>query len=348
MRSLLQRGRALIGEHVAKRGLILLYHSIEDAAADPFGMHVSPVHFEEHLAVIRRRCTPLSVGELAQRALNGTMPLRPVALSFDDGYANNAYAALPLLSRHEIPATFFVASGFVDSADECWWDSLERLLLLPGQLQPELVVRVQETEHRWSLGEFARLSTDDVMQFAAWAPWQAETPTARHAAFRALIAALQYASTNVRVVAIESLQAQAVEVAPPRSTRRGLASGELRTLAASPLAEIGAHTVSHPSLAALSAAEQEREVVASRAALRAITGQPISSFAYPYGQRADYSDRTIETVRDAGFDAACVNEPGYVKRDTDSLQLPRFWVADWDGPTFERYLSRWLAEAYGV
>ena len=112
------------------------------------------------------------------------------------------------------------------------------------------------------------------------------------------------------------------------------------------LAEIGAHTVQHPSLASLSESEQRREINASRTELRAISGQLVNSFAYPYGRRADYSEQTVLAVHDAGFDAACINEQGYVKSDTDALQLPRFWVANWDGPTFEGYLSRWLAEAY--
>jgi peptidoglycan/xylan/chitin deacetylase (PgdA/CDA1 family) len=54
-----------------------------------------------------------------------------VWLTFDDGYWNNL-RALPLLERYKIPATFYVASGFVKSGRGFWQDTLQREMLSRG------------------------------------------------------------------------------------------------------------------------------------------------------------------------------------------------------------------------
>ena len=54
-----------------------------------------------------------------------------VAVTFDDGYLDNVVAALPILERHEIPATIFVIGNAVGRTREFWWDALERAILAP-------------------------------------------------------------------------------------------------------------------------------------------------------------------------------------------------------------------------
>lgn len=106
---------------------ILLYHRVAHLESDPQQLAVTPARFEEHLRVLRDTCTPVELADVPRLLRAARLPRRPVAVSFDDGYRDNLLAAKPLLERHGVPATVFVASGYVGSGREFWWDELDRL-----------------------------------------------------------------------------------------------------------------------------------------------------------------------------------------------------------------------------
>jgi peptidoglycan/xylan/chitin deacetylase (PgdA/CDA1 family) len=127
-----------------------------------------------------------------------------------------------------------------------------------------------------------------------------------------------------------------------RPTHRTLSPDEVVELAEGGLVEVASHTVNHPVLSCLPAPAQKNEIVSSKRRLEEILGQPIGSFAYPYGRRLDYTNDTIAAVREAGFHCACSNFAGSARAHTDVWQLPRFLVRDWNGEEFNHRLSQWL------
>ena len=115
-------------------------------------------------------------------------------------------------------------------------------------------------------------------------------------------------------------------------------------LAQGGLIEIGAHTVTHSVLAALTPSSQREEIKESKRFLEELLGRKVASFAYPYGRRCDYSEQSVALVREAGFAHACSNFAGVVGRNSDLFQLPRVQVRDWDGDEFAGRLSAWLVD----
>src|SRR5262249_42280820 len=100
-------------------GLILMYHRIAELQFDPWGLAVSPRHFAEHLEVLRKHGQPRPLTQ-AVKALQRQEEVegRPLVITFDDGYADNLYNAAPLLDRYDVPATLFLATGYIDGARE--------------------------------------------------------------------------------------------------------------------------------------------------------------------------------------------------------------------------------------
>ncbi len=121
-----------------------------------------------------------------------------------------------------------------------------------------------------------------------------------------------------------------------RPDRRMLTSAELSRLAASRLAEIGAHTVTHPVLSTRAPAYQEFEIRNSKKQVEEIINRRIEGFSYPNGMPEDYSGITREIVRSAGFAYAY---SAFEHRDPDPFQLPRVMIRDWNGEEFARELA---------
>jgi len=322
-----------------RRAVILSYHRIAEVDCDPWDLAVSPAHFAEHLEVIRRLGRPISLEGLERGLRAGEIPRGAVAVTFDDGYADNLLEARPRLEERGVPATIFLAAGLLDAAVDFWWERLAALLLRPGRLPAVLELEIRGRTHRWSVEP--EYGTEQARAHRSWRAWQDLAPTDRHRAYRELFGLLRPLGEG-RDAVLAEMSSWAGGARP--SGARPLSRPEAARLG-SELIEIGAHTVTHPRLSTLPTAEKIREVHESRRALEEIAGRGVTRFAYPYGQPGDYDAESVAIVREAGFTLACANVPGAASRRSDVFGLPRFHVSDWDGDVFEENLGVWLRAA---
>lgn len=314
LKRLRQAGRWARSRFV-RHGLILGYHRVSEAARDPYSMCVSPQHFAEQLEVLRRQACLMSLPELVEGLETGNLPERAVGITFDDGYADMLYQARPLLEQHQAPATFFITTGYLGR--EFWWDELDRLLSaacnpagrLPGAIGAE-----------------------------AGGGNGAGTPGQRRPAWP-LYNKLLWLSAGEREQVMGQIRLSAGPAATPAADQRAMTPEELAELAASELVTIGAHSVTHPMLAVLAEADQAEEIRQSRRYLEEVLERPVTAFSYPNGSR---SGATMALVRENGFQCACSSDNDVAWRGSDPFQLPRFWVGDWDGDRFARWLRSWL------
>jgi peptidoglycan/xylan/chitin deacetylase (PgdA/CDA1 family) len=243
---------------------------------------------------------------------------RGIAITFDDGYADNAGAAREILATTGLPATFFIASGLRRSTSEAWWDRLEQLLLGSETGRAFLEVKIEN-----------RPVYVDIRSAAG--------RERAHAALFWRVRRLPQADIDVVIASVEE---QLGVRTSPRSTHRWMSDTELLQLADSPGVDVGGHTVTHPFLAALSEPEQRRELEGCRADLEALLGRPVRRLSYPYGGPDAFDSRTCRLAREAGYVSACTVTGGPVAPGTDPFQIPRNTVSDCSGAEFEAWLER--------
>jgi peptidoglycan/xylan/chitin deacetylase (PgdA/CDA1 family) len=312
-----------------------MYHRVASNVADPWGLCVSAGNFGQHMEVLRRLYRPVPLSQLASRR---DLRNRMVAVTFDDGYADNLHTALPVLERNGIPATFFLTTGVLGGEREFWWDELERLLLCPPQLPRSLHVVLRESSHVFEVGGAAEPLAGSHAVPGATRPWEAARDT-RLGFYYTVWQLLSTLSEAARQAALEQLRDQLAAPDLTRESHRSLTRQEAICLAAGAQIDIGAHSVTHGSLPAQSSEVQSWEMRQSKRDLEALIGRPVTGFAYPHG---DYAPETLELARASGFEFACTVDGGCVKRNTQPLLLPRLSVAECTGAELARSLDALL------
>lgn len=339
LRTLARRGRAALKRRLTARGLILIYHRVTEAPGDPWRLCVTPEHFADQLEMLRGlglRIVP--VRQLAQEVAAGAPARGSIAVSFDDGYSDNLHLARPLLERFDVPATLFATSGYIGSCDEFWWDVLERIFLEPGELPPVLELAINGQTYRWEFGNDAKLALGRSDALREWAPFK-PSPTVRHRVHDELWELLVRCAPAERGRIIAHLLDWAGLPRTARETHRTLTEEELRRLARDDLVEIGAHSINHPGLGAMSKPVREQEITGSKAQLETILGKPVRGFSYPQGRS---SLEVQEEARHAGYDYACGSVYEAVTARSPVFHLPRVSARDWDGPQLRAMIARHL------
>jgi peptidoglycan/xylan/chitin deacetylase (PgdA/CDA1 family) len=309
-RRIRQTARSLISRrqpHV----VILGYHRVAECQHDPFDLAVTPDELDEHLALLARIARPVTLHDAVTELAGGRIVSRTVCVTFDDGYEDTLTAALPLLRKYNVPATVFVTTG--NSGAPFWWDVLAHCVMEPTHLPDRIALDVRGRRKVYRTGNRAQL-------------------------IRAVATLCRSSDPAERTDLLLALKEQ-VQWRDSGSIPRALHAHEIESLAAEPLVDIGAHTVTHPPLATLAAARQRSEIEESRQALASLTGAPPRSFSYPHGS---LDAGTRELVRQAGFTVACCSVPDVATPASDPLALPRLWVDGNRKRRFARWVNRWL------
>lgn len=251
------------------------------------GLCVTPDELDWFLTFFRARYTVLPLDEAWARAQRGDRPDRPVlALTFDDGEADNFVYARPVLARHDLRASFYVASDHVDRQEPIWHDALGFALL-------------------GAQGDAA----DELAQ-ALGGPVRPDTIGARLEAAKAMPPAARAKLVQAAVLRTG---------AHPPDWARLMTWEEIRALHAEGH-EIGAHSCTHPLLPQCDDAQLERELRASKARIEAQVGAPVTTFCYPNG---DADARVAAAAKDAGYDCAVTTTWGRNAPDAHPWLLAR-------------------------
>lgn len=265
--------------------------------------HPDPLQGEIHLArvmdtqfrTLRQFFKVLPLDEAAEMLAAGELPPRAVCITFDDGYRDNHDLALPLLQRHGLTATFYVASAYLNG----------------GLIFHDVLV---ESIRHAETGTFD-LGIDGIQ------PLHISDVASRIAAAEHLMGAMKYLPPAQRQQLSERLIHTLGSKAPRALMMR---DEEVRAMSRHGMS-IGGHTAHHVILSKLSPEAAREEIVSNQQTLSSLIDKPLVSFAYPNGKPGlDYDVKHVELVRELGYRNAVSTHSAMGTRQASIHELPRF------------------------
>jgi peptidoglycan/xylan/chitin deacetylase (PgdA/CDA1 family) len=283
---------------------ILRYHAICGpegyAYADP-GICITPEAFAQHVRYLAANYTVLPLPAVVDR-LRTERPLPPntVAITFDDGYADNL-AAARMLKAHGLTATFFLTAGCLAEGAPFW--PAEIRARVSGTRDPLLRLDVSGRWREIAVGE----------------EWE------RRRAIRELTRWIKSHPIAVRESLLDQLRRAAPLAEVPRCMLGWNDVAEMQRMGMT----IGAHTLTHPNLPSAGPVDAWQEIEGSKARVERELGVPVTMFAYPNGGAERYMTPKIASmVERAGFAAASTSRNGFAGLRSDRFGLERIQVQE--------------------
>lgn len=310
-RGLYHTGLLALTDRLAPRRLTILAGHCVTAPSNaslPKDMKIEGEKLRALLEVLARRCDLVTVGE-GVRALATGSGRSQVALSMDDGYADNRTHLLPLLESLGARATVYVETRPLDERRVNWTHKLFACFDAIGG--PEsFVLRFTEIARDKAgnilLAQLVPHGSADAYHVKRVLKYEFD-PAERDRAIDVLCAEL---GVDERAICDELY----------------MTWDDVRALDASGRVEIGGHTVSHAILSKLAGDAQRAEVAGSRESIAKGLGKRAESFAYPFGRRWDWNDGAAIAARDAGFASATTTHAGTNLAEADRFRLKRIMI----------------------
>ena len=281
--------------------VIFLFHTVEQGMSPWTHGHryVTPFdRFKKQIAFIKANFSVLPTSMLIEQLDSGRLCGNTAAIHFDDGFASYADLALPYLESQGLPSTLFpvvaVLKGEIPVRNKIAFclncGCKDRLL---DAIRP--LVGAEN-------GEPALKSMCNA-DFLKWIKNRLDRPM------------------EVVVDDVFSICRQHNRLPSPF-----LDCKKLQQVARRSGVEIGSHTVTHPILAMLDRADQEREILLGHSELEAMLGCKLSLFAYPHGGTYHFVQESREIVASSHLTA--FSAYGGVNRCLDQTDVRRITLTD--------------------
>lgn len=297
---------------------VLCYHGIatrDEQEWDP-ALFVTQEHLERRLRWLRERdYKVLPLQEALERLAKNSLPPRAVAITFDDGNADFAARAWPLLEKYAMPATVYVTTYYSGRAEPVWRLFCSYVLWRARKQPVPASLWGAEGERNVQSAAAREAVLQEIDAFAAARGWR-------------LSEKQSWAAELARALGVdreEVLRRRAFQIMTPEEisdlSRRG--------------ADVQLHTHRHRT--PLEKSLFQAEITDNRNFLRECTGKVAKHFCYPSGVVAA---EFLPWLRESVVDSAVTCESGLATPSTEALLLPR--VVDTSTltePEWEAWLS---------
>lgn len=282
---------------------VLMYHRVlekRDFAklhVQP-GMYVTSSSFERQICFLKRKYRVLPLEELIDKIKRKEMVGGCCAITFDDGWVDNHANAFPLLIKHQVPATIFLATNFIGTNRLFW----------PEEICSYLDQSFLTGKPITNSPPYASSFCSEISKYRA---------ASREVFMDKVIEVLKRYSPEQRNRIIEFFRGVGKSESLPRQM---LSWEEVDEMDKSGLVTFGAHTAGHEMLDQVPTSKAESEISQSKKDIERRLGGKVSIFAYPNG---NYNEKIQDLLCGCGFVGAVTTRKGYLTKDTPLLEIPR-------------------------
>jgi peptidoglycan/xylan/chitin deacetylase (PgdA/CDA1 family) len=273
---------------------ILYYHKISPTAKPYFGRSVKPFVFEKQIKYLKRRFEIIDFEKLHEMRTDEDIKKDLVLITFDDGYRDAYFYAYPILKKYDVAATIFLTTDYIGTMDMMWPDKLAWVLYH---------ATADGSEIEWDDKMSSNDLKDAIKNFVT-------APDSRVQTLYRIAALLKDYDEGKREETLRALQRRFQVENPAKDDNRCILKWEEVKEMSQNGVYFGSHTKTHPVLSRISIEKAEDEIAGSKETLENILNQNISTFAYPYGKKNDYSEDIITILRNNGYKFACSTVKG--------------------------------------
>lgn len=286
-----------------KANLVLCYHRVSDVKSGGTSLlAVDKELFEWQIKFLKRKFQIETLENCIKHA-----PSKKIAITFDDGYADNVKTALPILINEDVPATFFIATDYLNS----------KLLYLPDLLDEAFRNSTNKQILFETISKLIPNLSGEVSDY-----WSAHN----------LIRDLPKPLFIDTISALSDEFSENVLLRDP--LRRAMTISEIRTLASTRGMQIGGHTSTHRRLAGLDPSDFELEIENCQNELVRLKLLSSDFFAIPYGTMDDFTLDQVEKMHGKGLLPLSTVPIGI--SSTSRLDIvPRLCVQNWTKTEFK-------------
>ena len=308
---------------------ILLYHGVTDWKKEPRdgtflnynGKHIDLFEFERQMRWLSENKRVVKLTDWIQYR-----PKDDVAITFDDSYENLYHNAVPVLMKYNLPATFFISTGFVDDLKGIcrpfptnrfyWTDLIDYFINYSNEEKLKLDVYGKEYNLKTDEGKIH--FAEDVKEYL------------KNCSPKKRDEFLHMFRKEVTAVGID------MDYTYPDI--QNLSWEQIKEIDENPLFDIGGHTHNHEIMSYLSDSELASEITTCLETLEEKLDRKISLFSYPEGQKKHYNKKVIQFLQDSNI-AICPSAiPGDNDFELDNFNLKRIMVGFNEIPfPFEEY-----------
>jgi peptidoglycan/xylan/chitin deacetylase (PgdA/CDA1 family) len=262
--------------------------------------HLVKSFFAKFIKELKACGHPMSMAEVAEHhQARKPYPPKSFAITFDDGFENNYSVAAPILKELNVPATFYITTGFIEKNGMSWIDRIEYCL------------------ENTSAGEL-KFSWDNKA-------YPFRTPAEK-------IRILRYLRNHVKndsSIQVDDLVSQIFDQCKLPEVQSNqdpldlkMNWQQVRELSEDSCFIVGGHSHRHAILSFLEPEELKSEIGTSLDLLKN-NGVKTQHYSYPEGMRHCYSEQVIQVLKEYGIVCCPTAEEGVNQPSDDLFHLKR-------------------------